>query len=465
MSGTIEQMTPRITLSRACPALVRGSAAAAAPAIAAAPLTRRARAELAYCVIALPLALIGFLAAGLLLVPGLALTASLAGALPGLELLGLLTRVSRLFGRAQLRLAGSRLDARFTRPPPFRAGRGALGRLDARLRDGTGWRAAAYLILKLPLACGGAYLAAVPWLGGTFYLTYPLWWLVLPLRGRGPGGTGRPLPISTPLPFGGLHIVTFPGALAVAALGAGLLLAAPWATRLSVTLDLWLIRTLLARADRSERIRELEESRAQAVDDSAAALRRVERDLHDGAQARLVALAMHLGRAREKLGADGDPADVSRARELIDAAHQGAKDALAELRDLARGIHPPALDGGLEDALASLAARSAVPTELSARIPVRPTPAIETIAYFCVAELLANAGKHSSAGHLSIEATGRDGALLLRVLDDGTGGARQRDGGGLAGLAQRVRTVDGSIRISSPAGGPTAVTIELPLRA
>jgi signal transduction histidine kinase len=334
------------------------------------------------------------------------------------------------------------------------------------MRDGTGWRATAYVILELPLSCAGAYLAAVPWVSGVFYLTYPLWWLILPLQGRGRrGGALHPLPISTPLPFGGLHIVTFPGALPLAALGAGLLLVAPWTTRLAVAGDLWLIRALLGRAGRSERIRELEESRALAVDDAAAALRRVERDLHDGAQARLVALAMHLGRARQKLGADGRPPDLPRAVELVDAAHQGAKDALTELRDLARGIHPPVLDSGLADALATLTARSAVPATLSADIPVRPTPAIETIAYFCVAELLANAAKHSSAGQLSVTATGRADMLLLSVLDDGTGGARQRDDGGLAGLAQRVRTVDGSISISSPAGGPTAVTVELPLRA
>ncbi|HEX2158101.1 MAG TPA: histidine kinase [Actinomycetes bacterium] len=200
------------------------------------------------------------------------------------------------------------------------------------------------------------------------------------------------------------------------------------------------------------------------MDDAAERLRQVERDLHDGAQIRLATLAMHLGMAKEKLGDEGDPRDVTGARELVDAAHRSAKDALAELRDLARGIHPPVLDNGLADALATLAAGSAIPVELAADIPVRPTPAIETIAYFCAAELLANAAKHSHAGRILLEATGRDGTLLLSVTDDGAGGA-DPGGSGLTGLAQRVRTVDGRLEITSPPGGPTRVAVELPLRA
>jgi signal transduction histidine kinase len=235
-------------------------------------------------------------------------------------------------------------------------------------------------------------------------------------------------------------------------------------TRAVAAADRWLLRGLLGPGRLAERVRDLEQARAVAVDDSAALLRQVERDLHDGAQIRLAALAMHLGMAKEKLGDDGDPLDVTGARELVDAAHQGAKDALAELRDLARGIHPPVLDNGLADALATLAAGSAIPVELAADIPARPTPAIETIAYFCAAELLANAAKHSRATRIGLEATGRDGTLLLSVTDDGAGGA-DPDGSGLSGLAQRVSTVDGRLEIASPPGGPTRVTVELPLRA
>src|SRR5262249_41681136 len=148
---------------------------------------------------------------------------------------------------------------------------------------------------------------------------------------------------------------------------------------------------------------ELEATRAAAVDDSAALLRQVERNLHDGAQARLVALAMYLGRARSQLGTEGEPRDLDRARDLLAAAHQGAKDALTELRDLARGITRPARAAGLEDALASLAAASATPARLTVTVPQRPSPSIETIAYFCAAELLANVAKHSQASRAEVE--------------------------------------------------------------
>jgi len=201
------------------------------------------------------------------------------------------------------------------------------------------------------------------------------------------------------------------------------------------------------------------------VDDSAALLRRLERDLHDGAQIRLATLALNLGMAKEKLGDDGDVADADAVRELVDAALRGAKDALGELRSLARGIHPPVLDNGLADALASLAADSPIPAGLTVSIPVRPTPAIETIAYFCATELLANAAKHSFANRIEIRATGREDVLLLSVTDDGTGGADPARGSGLSGLAQRVAVVDGGLTIASPAGGPTQISVELPLRA
>jgi signal transduction histidine kinase len=136
-----------------------------------------------------------------------------------------------------------------------------------------------------------------------------------------------------------------------------------------------------------------------------------------------------------------------------------------ELRDLARGIHPPALDQGLPDALSSLAARSALPVMLTVSVPERPTPAIETIAYFCAAELLANAAKHSGAAEVAIDAAEQDGTLRLRVMDNGGGGADPGRGSGLAGLQQRVRTVDGRLSVDSPEGGPTVVTIELPMHA
>jgi len=216
------------------------------------------------------------------------------------------------------------------------------------------------------------------------------------------------------------------------------------------------------------RVRELEQSRARVVDDSATRLRRIERDLHDGAQAQMVAVAMKLGLATKKLRGMTDGAgqtDLDRVLELVAAAHRGAKEAVAELRDLARGIHPPVLDQGLGVALTTLAARSDLPVELVIDLPERPSAAIETIAYFCAAELLTNVTKHSGATHARLEAIHMSGLLRVRVSDNGCGGARVDASGGLAGLAERIKTVDGRLQLSSPPGGPTAVTVELPSHA
>jgi signal transduction histidine kinase len=259
------------------------------------------------------------------------------------------------------------------------------------------------------------------------------------------------------------------------AIGVALLVASPWIGPLALlaalplagaALIFWTVYQLQQAS--LLRVHELERSRAHLVDDSAARLRRIERDLHDGAQAQMVAVAMKLGLAREKLGGTAGAtaqADFERALELVDAAHASAKQAITELRDLARGIHPPVLDQGLPAALATLAARSGVPVELVADLPERPSAAIETIAYFCAAELLANVAKHSGARHATVEAVHVPGLLRLRVSDDGAGGARIEPGGGLAGLAGRLRTVDGTMQLSSPSGGPTVVTVELPSRA
>ncbi len=226
--------------------------------------------------------------------------------------------------------------------------------------------------------------------------------------------------------------------------------------------------TTIAYRPLPRRVRELERSRARVVDDSAARLRQIERDLHDGAQAQMVAVAMKLGLATKKLGGmvDGTgQTDLDRVLELVVAAHRGAKEAITELRDLARGIHPPLLDQGLGPALTSLAARGDVPVELVVDLPERPSAAIETIAYFCAAELLANVAKHSGARHAALEVAHMPGLLRLRVCDDGSGGARMEDRGGLAGLAERVKTVDGRLQVSSPPGGPTVVAVELPSHA
>jgi signal transduction histidine kinase len=446
---------------------------------ARAPFTARAWRELLFCVIEVPLGLCVF--AFLIALTGLPVTVTLLvhGAAPSarpsqaypagvvtvfggviifvlLTLLFLAPRIARGLGAVHRRLAARLLGERIAGPPPVRRGRGAGRWLGATVRDGPGWRAVAYLLVKLPVTVGELYAAFLA-AAGLANLTYPFWW---PLFRNHPPDV-RLQPVYALTPFGSLRVATFPGTFAAFAAGAAMLLAAPWAARAVTAADRWLMRGLLGPGRLAQRVADLEQTRALAVEDSAALLRRLERDLHDGAQIRLATIAMNLGMAREKLGKDADPA----VRELVDTAHQGAKDALIDLRNLARGIHPPALDNGLADALATLAASSAIPVELTTAIPQRPAPAIETIAYFCAAELLANAAKHSYADTVAIEVAERGQVLVLRVSDDGRGGADPARGSGLSGLAQRVRTVDGRLEIASPPGGPTQVTVQLPLRA
>ena len=430
--------------------------------VARAPFTRRAWAELAYCLIGFPLGLLGFVVIVLSLALGTGLAATLVGTALGLLLLVGALATARGLGVVHRRLAHWLLGLRVPEPAPLRPGRGALGRLGARLRDGTAWRAVGYVVAKVPVAILGGYAVAF-WGAGLINMTYPIWWGGF--RNHPPGTRLDPVPVITVLPMGGFHIATYAGTFLALAVGVGTVLLAPWVTRAVVAADRWLVRGLLGPGALSQRVRDLEETRALAVDDSAATLRRLERDLHDGTQARLVALTMSLGMAREKLGDGDQPLDAARARELVASAHQTAAEAIAELRDISRGIHPPVLDGGLAGALETLAARSAVAVDLRVDVPARPTAAIETIAYFCAAELLANVIRHSGARRAALEAAERDGVLRLRVSDDGAGGARLGAGSGLDGLAQRVRTVDGSLAISSPEGGPTVVTVELPLHA
>jgi signal transduction histidine kinase len=440
--GTTHPVTPMIALARAA---LRE------------PFSRRAREELLYCLVGVLVGLAILAVIVALLVPGTARSVARAGAIVAVLLpLTLATGMARRLGAAHRRLAERLLRERIPSPPPLGPGRGLLG-----LGDGPSWRAVAYTLLKPPIAVAELY-AVFLWVDGLANLTYPFWWGLF--RNHPPGVRLSPVLVGTPFPGRVFHVGTYPGTFLAFAVGAAMVLAAPWVTRAVVVADRRLLRGLLGPGRLAERVRDLEQTRALAVDDSAALLRQVERDLHDGAQIRLATLAMHLGLAKEKLGDGGDPLDVTGARELVDAAHRSAKDALAELRDLARGIHPPVLDNGLADALATLAARSAIQIELATDIPARPTPAIETIAYFCAAELLANAAKHSLADRIGLQATGRDGMLLLSVTDDGAGGADPQ-GSGLSGLAQRVSTVDGRLEIASPPGGPTRVTVELPLRA
>jgi signal transduction histidine kinase len=208
----------------------------------------------------------------------------------------------------------------------------------------------------------------------------------------------------------------------------------------------------------SERVEVLTETRAGAVDAAAAELERIERDLHDGAQARLVALAMDLGMAEERFERDPEG-----ARELVEKARDEAKQALAELRGFVRGLHPAVLDErGLDAALSGIVARSPVPTSLHVLLAQRPPRTLEAVAYFVVSEALTNVARHSGATRAAVRVTSEAHRLVVEVSDDGRGGATTGAGSGLTGLTNRVASVDGTLTVTSPVGGPTVLRAEMP---
>jgi signal transduction histidine kinase len=358
--------------------------------------------EIAHLLANLPMALLGFTYVVTVLFTGLGLTVTvvgfplLAAGLGGARLLGRMER-----GRAR-RLLGVRIDE--PSPLPRRA-TGFLPWLWMTLKDPVAWRTVLYDLIRLPWGI----LTFVTTLTSLFVL-----WPVLPFIARGLTNADRAM-----------------------------------------------VRGLLSPSDELERrIAELESDRGVVVDTANADLRRIERDLHDGAQARLVNLAMGLGLAKEKLLEDPDS-----AAEMVAEAHGEVKLALQELRDLARGIHPAVLtDRGLDAALSAVASRCTVPVKVTVDLGTRPAAAIEGIAYFTVSELLQNISKHSQAKTASVEVWRAESRLLIQVEDDGRGGARLDAGSGMRGLADRLEAVDGLFVIDSPKGGPTVVTAELPWR-
>jgi signal transduction histidine kinase len=373
----------------------------------------------------------------------------------GLPLLAVTGLISRTLGQMSRRLANRLAGGDVAPPQPFHANPGLLGWIGSCLTDGTAWRARLYSVLKLPLGIA-TFMTATFFVGyGVGGVTYSIWRPFLPCNKSLDDVCHHGVGLTS-----GYYLDTPFRVVLTAVAGALILLAAPWAIRAVVSVDRALVRPLLGPTANHRRVAELERSRSVAVDDAATTLRRIERDLHDGTQARLVALAMNVGLAKEKLAEGSDQREAQR---LLDTAHQTAKQAIAEVRDLAKGIHPPALDAGLDAALATLAANSAVPVTVTTRLETRPVQAIETIAYFCAAELLTNVAKHSGASHAELTAGTEPGGLVLLVRDNGSGGAHVGDGTGLPGLIERVNTVDGTLTMDSPTGGPTTVTIHLPL--
>ncbi|MGW3108537.1 sensor histidine kinase [Streptomyces sp. NPDC001100] len=249
-------------------------------------------------------------------------------------------------------------------------------------------------------------------------------------------------------------------ALLAGLLGVALLVASYFLTPALLRVHFLLTRSVLAPAqgELAERVRVLTETRRDAVDSSAAELRRIERDLHDGAQARLVAMGMDLGTIEALI--EKNPA---KAKELLGRARQSSAEALGELRDLVRGIHPPVLaERGLGDAVRALALRMPVPTEVGVDFGGRADAPVESAAYFAVSEALTNAVKHSGADRIWVDLHHEEGRLRISVTDNGGGGAVVGAGSGLSGVGRRLGTFDGVLAVSSPAGGPTVVTMEIP---
>ncbi|GAB2840483.1 sensor domain-containing protein [Streptomyces deserti] len=260
--------------------------------------------------------------------------------------------------------------------------------------------------------------------------------------------------------YGFVPITGQASAFGAAALGAVLLVLAHFFTPRLLQVHFRLTRAVLAsnQSELAERVRVLTETRRDAVDSSAAELRRIERDLHDGAQARLVAVGMDLGTIEALL--DKDPAQ---AKELIAQARKSSVEALTELRELVRGIHPPVLaERGLGDAVRALALRLPVPTEVNVELPGRAEAPVESAVYFAVSEVLTNAVKHAGADRIWVDLHHTDDRLRATVTDNGKGGAVIGAGSGLAGVERRLGTFDGVLAVSSPAGGPTMVTMEIP---
>jgi signal transduction histidine kinase len=419
-----------------------------------APFSLRNLLDTCYNLLAFPLGLMWFVAFLVLLTLGVGM---IPLALVGLAILFFTFLLAQGAATVERELGNTLLS--ISVDPPVRrtpTSRNPLQHFWARLIDPVTWKELIYLFLRFPLGLVSFIAALVLWTAAVTGLATPfIGWLMIT---NGPEGEGAFMWLqgSDPSVF---------AYLANVATGAGALLLVPWVMRGFGLLYTAMSHVLLGRSREQELEHEVErlaDSRERSVDATTTERVRIERDLHDGAQARLLSLAVDLGRARDRLSAE---APDSEATTLVTDAHEQAKVALTELRDLARGIHPAVLtDRGLDAALSSLAAGSPVPVSLEVDLPERPSPRIEAVAYFVLSELLANVARHSQAASTQVTVARRDDRLVLEVGDDGIGGADPAKGTGLAGLAERVQAVDGTLTVSSPEGGPTLVRTDLPFQ-
>jgi signal transduction histidine kinase len=392
-----------------------------------------------------PVALVSFITTVILLATSAGLLITFVFALPFIWLLFVW---SRLLGRVERSRVDALLDVRIPDPiPPLESDKW-FRRLVERAKSGARWKQIAHHLAFLPVATIGFALMVAVWSGSLALVLLPAY------VGELPGESAK---------FYFFEITAGGGtALAVIAGVAGLLLVAPWVTIGVAKVELALDRALLgpnAEQLHALQVRRLERSRTAAVDSAEAERRRIERDLHDGAQQRLVALAANLGSARDKLEHD----QTEEGTAMVAHAHEEAKAALREIRDLVRGIHPVILeDRGLDAALSAVVARSPVPVALDVRVGERPPAAVESAAYFVVNEALTNVARHAKATRAHVAIARAGDRLVVEVRDDGVGGADVDSGTGLQGLRARVAGLGGSMYVISPNGGPTTISVELP---
>jgi signal transduction histidine kinase len=341
-------------------------------------------------------------------------------------------------------------------PQPARPDLLSLDGIVTAARSRATWRQLGYHLLAGPALAVAAIAALSCWLAGIMYSLVYVYAAGLP-----PWSTlHRDMAGRLNLHVAFLRAVTIPVDVYLTAGGFALLLTAPWFTAAVVALDARAARSLLGPSRTEElthRVEELAQTRAGAVDAADTERRRLERDLHDGTQQRLVSLAINLGMAR------AETRTVEEAHQAIAEAHEETKAALTELRNLVRGLHPPVLeDRGLAAALSGLAARMPIPVRLTVDVPRRPPATIEAVAYFVVSEGLTNITKHAQASQAEVIVQRTGDRLHVIISDDGVGGADPAFGTGLAGLAKRAASVDGTFEIASPADGPTLLTVDLP---
>ncbi|HEX4090374.1 MAG TPA: sensor histidine kinase [Trebonia sp.] len=326
----------------------------------------------------------------------------------------------------------------------------------AAARSQDAWRQVFYHLVAAPALAAAAMAAIGTWLASILLLFVYVYGWGLPAGSM----LHRGLYFANPGYYHLPRILGLPVDVWLTVAGVVGLRAAPWLTAGVQALDVRTARALLGpsrTAELEHRVEQLAQTRAGVVDAADAERRRLERDLHDGTQQRLVSLALNLGMARAQVNT------TEQARQAIADAHEEAKSALAELRDLIRGLHPAVLeDRGLDAALSGVAARMPIPVRLTVDLPRRPAPVIEAVAYFVVSEGLANIVKHAQASQAEVIVSRAGDRLHIIVSDDGNGGADPRRGTGLTGLAKRAASVDGTFEIVSPPGGPTLLTVDLP---